>query len=205
MADVRLKLDPNNRNVLGLIDDSTGDVVPAYADNATGRLKVDASISSVTITDIEDGAGDSIMDAANNAIQVSIVNDGVDVLTTPLDNSINGAGAPVINSYSTASISVSADTANQTLVSSGGANTQIWVYGIQFTVGTGDGSVSFQDEDDTAITGVMPFAQKSGMVNQPSGNFAMPIWKLATDKDLEVDTVTCDIKGSIQYAIVDVS
>jgi len=45
-------------------------------DPTTGRLLVDVS---GIITDIEDGAGDSIMDAANNAIQVSIVNDGVGI------------------------------------------------------------------------------------------------------------------------------
>lgn len=119
--------------------------------------------------------------------------------------SIDGASAPVIDSYSTAAINTSANTANQALVAAPGANKQIWVYGIQFTLGTGDGSVSFQDSDDTAISGVMPFSQTSGLGIRPSGNFAMPLWKVATNKAFEVDTVTCDIKGSIQYGIVDVS
>jgi len=41
-------------------------------------------------------------------------------------------------------------------------------------------------------------------VVSPSGNFAMPIWKLATDKDLEVDVVTSELDGWIDYAIVSV-
>lgn len=121
-----------------------------------------------------------------------------------LDNdSLVGPGDPTIDSITHAAISTAADTANQVLVSSAPSK-QIWVYGINFTVGTADGTVSFQDEDDTAITGVMPFAQNGGMVVAPSGNFAMPLWKLGTDKDLEVDTVTCEIEGSITYAIVSV-
>ena len=62
----------------------------------------------------------------------------------------------------------------------------------------------FQDEDNTAITGIMDFAANSGMAVSPSGNFSMPIWKLATDKDLEVDVVTAALDGWITYAIVSV-
>ena len=119
-------------------------------------------------------------------------------------DSINGASAPTIDSYTHAAITTTADTANQELVAAPGADKQVWVYGIFFTLGTGDGTVSFQDEDDTAITGVMPFVQNSGMAVPPSGNFSMPIWKVATNKALEVDVVTADIEGSIQYAIVSV-
>jgi hypothetical protein len=144
--------------------------------------------------------------AGTNAIGKLAANSGVDigdVDVTSVPSSIQGPGNPTIDSYTSASISTAANTANQVLVSSS-ASKQIWVYGINFTVGTGDGTVSFQDEDDTAITGVMPFASNGGMVVAPSGNFAMPLWKLGTNKDLEVDTVTCDIEGSIQYAIVSV-
>ena len=42
------------------------------------------------------------------------------------------------------------------------------------------------------------------MVAAPSGNFAMPIWKLATNKDLEVDIVTSELDGWLAYAIVSV-
>jgi len=112
-----------------------------------------------------------------------------------------GPGDPNIDSYTHASINL-ATGANQLLISSA-ANKQIWVYGIAFTCSVA-GTVSFQDEDDTAITGIMDFYANSGLNNPPSGNFAMPIWKLATDKDLEVDIVDCDVDGWIDYAIVSV-
>ncbi len=150
----------------------------------------------------------SALPAGTNAIGKLAANSGVDIgdvdVTSVANASLNGPAEPTIDSYTQASISASADTANQSLIAAPGASKQIWVYGINFTVGTGDGSASFQDEDDTAISGVMPFAQNGGMVVSPSGNFAMPFWKVATNKALEVDTVTCDIKGSIQYAIVSV-
>lgn len=119
-------------------------------------------------------------------------------------SSIIGPAIPVIDSYVNAAISAAANTANQSLIAAPGANKQIWVYGINFTLDTAAGSASFQDEDDTAISGVMAFAANGGMAVSPSGNFSMPLWKVATNKALEVDTVTCGIKGSIQYAIVSV-
>jgi len=51
----------------------------------------------------------------------------------------------------------------------------------------------------------MEFAQYGGAAVSPSGNFAMPIWKLATDKDLEVDITGGDVDGWISVAVVDVS
>jgi hypothetical protein len=119
----------------------------------------------------------------------------VDVLTLPAE----GIAQPTVDSYTHASINLSAG-ANQPLVSSS-ASHQIWVYGFGFVVSVA-GTVSFQDEDDLAISGVMPFAANSGMAVPPSGNFAMPVWKLATDKDLEVDLVTCAITGWIDWALV---
>lgn len=115
--------------------------------------------------------------------------------------SINGPGAPVIDSYATIPINLAAGN-DQVLVSSA-ANKQIWVYGLAIVVNVA-GTVSFQDEDNTAISGVMPFSANSGITNSPSGNFAMPIWKLATDKDLEVDIVTSEVDGWLAYAIVSV-
>ena len=119
-------------------------------------------------------------------------------------DAIIGAADPTVDSYADDPISTSANTANQQLVATPGASKQIWVYGIQYVVGTAAGTVSFQDSDDTAITGVMSHALNSGQSIPPSGNFSMPIWKVATNKALEVDTVTCDIEGSIQYAIISV-
>ena len=119
-----------------------------------------------------------------------------------IDNkSIVGSGDPNIDSYNHSAINLTTG-ADQVLVSSS-ASKQIWVYGIGFTCSVA-GTVSFQDEDNTAITGIMDFYANSGILNPPSGNFAMPIWKLATNKDLEVDIVTCDVDGWIDYAIVSV-
>ncbi len=126
-------------------------------------------------------------------------------VAVPMPDAIQGPGDPVVDSYTTASISASANTANQSLVSAPGANKQIWVYGFQGTADTGDGSIAFQDEDDTAASGVMEVAQRGGFGVPPSGNFAQPLWKLATNKALEIDTVTCGFKGSLQYGIIDVS
>jgi hypothetical protein len=145
--------------------------------------------------------------AGTNAIGKLAPNSGVDigdVDVTSVPTCLQGAGNPTVDSYTSASITTAANTANQSLIAAPGANKQIWVMGIQFTMGTGTGTVSFQDEDDTAITGVMPFAANGGMSVTPTGNFAMPLWKVATNKALEVDTVTGEIEGSIQYCVVSV-
>lgn len=139
----------------------------------------------------------------NSIGKLGSANSGVDIgdvdVTSITNGSINGPAAPVIDSYVHAAINLAAG-ANQVLASSS-ANHQIWVYGFGFVVNVA-GTVSFQDEDDTAVSGVMPFAANSGMGIPPSGNFAMPIWKLATNKDLEVDIVTSEVDGWIDYAIV---
>lgn len=113
------------------------------------------------------------------------------------------ASGPTIDSLTQVAINVPAGAVDTVLVSSA-ANKQIWVYGVVFVVDIA-GTISIQDEDNVAITGVMPFGVNGGMTISPSGNFAIPLWKLGTDKDLEVDTVTCTLDGSITYAIVDVS
>ena len=115
--------------------------------------------------------------------------------------SLNGPGDPTIDSYTHKAINLTTG-ADQVLVSSA-SNKQIWVYGVTFTLSVA-GTVSFQDEDNTAITGIMDFATNSGLAIPPSGNFSMPIWKLATNKDLEVDVVTADIDGFLDYAVVSV-
>ena len=125
----------------------------------------------------------------------------VDIVTLPA--SIDGPGAPTIDSYSNIPINLTTG-ANQVLVSSA-ADKQIWVYAYGFTCGSADGqTVSLQDEDDTAVTGVMEFGQYGGISVPPSGNFAMPIHKLATNKDLEVDITGGDVDGFLTYAIVSV-
>lgn len=116
---------------------------------------------------------------------------------------LEGPGNPVIDSYATVAINLTTG-ANQVLVSSA-ADKQIWVYGYAFTVGDAAGqTVSLQDEDDTALTGIMEFAQYGGISVPPSGNFAMPVFKLATDKDLEIDITGGDVDGWLSFAIVSV-
>jgi hypothetical protein len=181
---------------------NTGAVVLAAGTAEIGKLAAGtAGIGKLTAN-----SGVDIGDVDVTSIAAGDNNIGnVDIVTMPAvtisNASINGAGAPVIDSYTHAAINLAAG-ANQVLVSSA-ANKQVWVYGITFTVNVA-GTVSFQDEDDTAITGIMPIDAKGGMAISPSGNFAMPIWKLATDKDLEVDVVTSEIDGFLTYALVSV-
>lgn len=170
--------------------------------NAVDVLTIAAGDNNIGNVDIA-----SALPAGTNAIGKLAANSGVDigdVDVTSLPKSIQGPGIPNIDSYTHAAISTSANTANQSLVSAPGANKQIWVYGIYYVVGTAAGTVSFQDEDDTAISGVMAHALNSGGGFPSSGNFSMPMWKLATNKALEVDTVTCDIEGWLDYAVVSV-
>lgn len=183
----------------------------AAGDNNIGNVDV-VSLPSGNISQQAMAASLSTV-PANNITDATYIGDikfgeslpaGTAAIGSITNSSLIGPGNPTVDSYASAVISAAANTANQSLIAAPGASKQIWVYGISFTVGTAAGSASFQDEDDTAISGVMPFADKGGMVIGPTGNFAMPIWKVATNKALEVDTVTCDIKGSIQYAVVSV-
>jgi hypothetical protein len=211
--------------LLGTIDTDTGNIstkIDTLAGAVTGtEMQVDIltiaagdnNIGNVDIASIAAGDNNignvdiaSALPAGTNAIGKLAANSGVDigdVDVTSLPRSQSGPGQPgtAVDSYTHAAINLSAGN-NQVLVSSA-ASKQIWVYGIGFTLSVA-GSASFQDEDDTAITGVMPFAALSGMAVPPSGNFSMPIWKLATDKDLEVDLVTADMDGWIDYAILSV-
>jgi hypothetical protein len=147
------------------------------------------------------GAGDNLI----GRVKITDGTDVVDVTSAgELEvtvGALTGPGTPTIDSYTQAAFNLAAG-ADQVLVSSA-ANKQVWVYGIGFTVNVA-GTVSFQDQDDTAITGIMQIAATGGMTVAPSGNFAMPLWKLGTDKDLEVDVVTSELDGWISYAIVSV-
>ena len=113
-----------------------------------------------------------------------------------------GLSGPPVDSYSHDVINIT-DGANNLIVAAPGANKQIWVYGIFGTM-SAQGIFSVQDEDDTAISGVIPFAQYSGPNISPSGNFAMPIWKVATNKALEIDLSGADFDGWLDYAIISI-
>ena len=118
-----------------------------------------------------------------------------------ITGALKGPGEPSIDSVTNFAINLVAG-ADQVLVASA-ASKQIWVYAVAYTLSVA-GTVSFQDEDNLAVTGIMDHAANSGLAIGASGNFAMPLWKLATDKDLEVDIVTAAMDGWITYAIVSV-
>lgn len=97
--------------------------VPVRVDPTTKRLYVDANVSSATITDIEDGTGDSVMDAANDALKVTIVADDVGIgggtanavstnnsTATPLGiDAVYTGTSEDVSAYATILISVLAD------------------------------------------------------------------------------------------------
>jgi hypothetical protein len=123
---------------------------------------------------------------------------------TSIGTSSGGAAAPTVDSY-TGKVISAVTGANQVLVAAPGANKQIWVYGYSFTCDTDATTVAFQDQDDAAHDSYTEgFAQYGGITRQPSGNFSMPLFKVATNKALEVDVATGTIGGSLQYAIISV-
>jgi hypothetical protein len=190
-----------NANIAGT------DIVGGAGAVAAGVQRVTLASDDPAVTDLAAlevlATGiDADTDAIKTSVQIMDDWDSGDTCKVTIQNKSQiGPADPVIDSYTQAAINLAAGN-NQVLVSSA-ANKQIWVYGITFTVNVA-GTVSFQDEDDTAITGIMPIGVTGGMAISPSGNFSMPIWKLATDKDLEVDVVTSEIDGFLTYAIVSV-
>ncbi len=190
--------------------------VKSLKSNRGGRLGGRSSSSAFsgdvtnngTFVTQEDGAALTALQIIDNFISGSrglVTEDSAAAALTALqllDDSISGPGALVVDSYANIAINLTTG-ANQVLVSSA-ANKQIWVYGYGFLCGSDGVTVSFQDEDDVAVTGIMPFAQRGGKVVAPSGNFSMPVHKLATNKDLEVDITGGDVDGWLAYAIISV-
>lgn len=190
-------------------DESDRAKVNPIAGNAgvTGNTgTVDAGTQRVTL------ATNVALPAGTNGIGKLTANSGVDIgdvdvtsLPAAYQAAVQGASPPTaFDSYTSAAISAAANTADQQVIAAPGANKQLWVYSWGGTADTGDGSIAFQDEDDTAKTGVMPVSQRGGFSVSAPGNFMMPLFKVATNKKLEIDTVTCGFKGWISYAIVSV-
>lgn len=74
------------------------------------------------------------------------------------------------------------------------AGKEIWVYGYELHANVA-GTICFQDQDDTALTGVMPVGANGGVaVTSP-----YPLFKVIAGKALELDIVTSEIDGVIQY------
>jgi len=179
-------------------EDSTHNALHVAISDGEGIANVDGS-NQLTVVD---GPGNTLLGTIDTDTgNISTYTQGAEAALEAIDGAIIGPGEPTIDSFTQFAINLNAG-ANQVLVSSA-ASKQIWVYGFGFTVSVA-GTVSFQDEDDTAITGIMDFAANSGMSQGPSGNFSMPIWKLGTDKDLEVDVVDAALDGWISYAVVSV-
>lgn len=190
---------------------TTGDYIPLTTDDVgslrvnAGAMTDDAAFTVATSKVVPVGAladetaTDSVDEGDVGAVRMTLDRR----LQVKAGTALEGPGNPVIDSYATVAINLTTG-ANQVLVSSA-ADKQIWVYGYAFTVGDAAGqTVSLQDEDDTALTGIMEFAQYGGISVPPSGNFAMPVFKLATDKDLEIDITGGDVDGWLAYAIVSV-
>lgn len=173
----------------------SGNFVPVQT-TAAGNFKT-------SIQEISDGLDIGAGNAGSETQRVSISTD--DVNLSALKATISGPDAtgPSIDSYTQVAINLTTG-ADQVLAASA-ANKQIWVYGYMFTCGDAAGqTVSFQDQDDAALSGIMEFAQYGGASVAPSGNFSMPIWKLGTDKDLEIDITGGDVDGWLTYAVVSV-
>ena len=165
-----------------------GDYVPLIFD-ANGRLHVNGVLAAGTALVGKVGIDQTTPGTTNKVV---------------VGASLDGAGAPTVDSYTSAVIDLAASTANQVLVAAPGASKQIWVYGIACTADTAAGTIVFQDEDDTALSGTMAFSDEGGMVIAPSGNFAMPIFKVPTAKALEADTGACTVDGILSFAIISV-
>ena len=157
--------------------------------NLIGKVGIDQVTANANEVVVKSGTVTAVTDITN-AVTVD-------------NTSIDGPGAPTIDSIQSAVINQGI--AVGTVLVSSAASKQIWVYGYSVVAGTADATtVLFHDEDDTALTGIMSFAQYGGAAVAPSGNFAMPIFKLGTDKDLELTTGGGDVDGWLSYAIVSV-
>lgn len=115
-----------------------------------------------------------------------------------------GPGSPTVDSFGSAVIDLAATTANQVLVAAPGDGKAIWVYSVAFLFDTAAGTVVFHDSTPTALTGTMAVSDEGGLAIAPSGNFAMPIWKCATNTALQADTGAGTVDGWLTYAVISI-
>ena len=145
----------------------------------------------------------SVQSTAGGNLKVSIEEFDTGAVVN-LPDELSGPASPTIDSYDSVAISVGASATDSVLVAAPGADKQIWVYGFVGSADTAAGTISLQDSDNAAGSGVMAVSETGGFSVPPSGNFAMPWLKIATNKALEMDTVACGFKGVLSYAIVSV-
>jgi len=182
----------------GAITETNSGSIKTAVEAINTKMASGTDIGDVTINNANGAAAVNIQDGGN-----SLTVDNGGTFAVQPGSSLTGPGNPTVDSYATVAINLTTG-ADQVLVSSA-ANKQIWVYGYAFTCGDADGqTVSLQDEDNTAITGIMEFSRYGGISVPPSGNFSMPVFKLATDKDLEIDITGGDVDGWISYAIISI-
>ena len=131
--------------------------------------------------------------------------DGTHALVVAAESgAVIGPGSPTVDSFGSAVIDLAATSNNQQIVAAPGAGKQIWVYSVAFLFDTAAGTVVFHDSTPTALTGTMAVSDEGGLAIAPSGNFAMPIWKCATNTALQADTGAGTVDGWLTYAIVSV-
>ena len=191
------------RGLVTLIAAKIG-VTVADGDNAVLGTTTDAKV-------ITDAAG-TIQQYLRGIVHllISILTVKIDQTTDGETNRVNaggaleGPGSPTVDSYTSAVVDLAASTADQEIIAAPGVDKQIWVYGFALLCDTAAGVITFQTEDDVAITGAMAFSDEGGISVSVSGNFAMPIWKLPTNKALEADTGACTVDGWICYGIISI-
>lgn len=196
MADVRLKPDPNGRNVMGAIDDSTGFIVPLYASNTTGRLKVDATVS-VTInaekvedTAASDGATGNLVLGVRQDADTSPVSADGDYHYMVFDN----AGAQKVNVKTSALPTGAATSAKQDTGNTSLASLDTKLPASPATTGkqdTGNTSLSAINTDTTTI------ASAVRAEDAPSADADKGIGLLAIRKATPANTSSTD--GDYEY------
>lgn len=122
-----------------------------------------------------------------------------------LANVTGGVKAKVVDSFTSKAIVLAAGTLNQSIIAAPGAGKAIYVYALSVHGATGAGTLTLQDEDDTALSGAIALDAGYNYELTPAANMAMPWIKVATNKALEGDTAgLCTVGGVITYAVVTV-
>tara|TARA_Y100000310_G_C20400419_1_gene677147 strand:+ start:326 stop:775 length:450 start_codon:yes stop_codon:yes gene_type:complete len=85
------------------------------------------------------------------------------------------------------------------LIASGGAGTQVWVYGYEFHA---DAAGTYKlESSSTALTGVMPIGTNGGVARDAT-ILDCPIYKCATNEAFNITTTTSRVYGSVNGFIV---
>jgi len=104
--------------------------------------------------------------------------------------------------YTSVAVNIPAG-ASTAIVAAPAAGKQIWVFGF---IGGADatGTIKFEDEDNAALSGIMPALADSPFVMPITPFPEIPWLKCTTAKALHIVTVTCTFDGIIIHATIDV-